>query len=70
MYSVEVVDFRQLFAQLLLVALDEASDGYQTDFFAAALLDGNLLKENVDGLFLGVADETAGVNDDNVEMSG
>ena len=47
-HSVEGVDLGQLFAQFLFVALDEASDGYQTAFAAAALLDGNLFKEDID----------------------
>ena len=68
MYSVEGVDFRQFFAQLFLIALDKTSDSYQTAFFVAALFDGNLLKENVDGLLLCIADKATGVDDDNVEV--
>ena len=66
--SVEGIDFGQFFTQLLLVALNETSDGDETARFAAALLDGNLLEEDVDRLLFGVADKAASIDNDDVAV--
>ena len=75
MHPVPGVDFGHLGLQLVAVTLDEAAHG---DEGAAAAVAGvsavetalglNLLEEDVDGLLLGVADEAAGVDDDDVAV--
>ena len=67
-HAVEGIYFGQLLTQLLLVALYKASDSDEAARFATAFLDGYLLEEHVNRLLLGVADETAGVDNDDVAI--
>ena len=67
-HAVEAVDFRQLCAKLVAVAFYEASDGDDAPCLASALLDFDLFQQCVDRLLFGVADEAAGVDDDDVAV--
>ena len=62
------VDFGHLVLQLLHVALDEASADDETGAVVAAFFGGDLVEDGVDALLLGIADETAGVDDDGVAV--
>ena len=67
-HAVEAVDFGQLGAKLVAVTFDEASSGDDAPCLASALLDFDLFQQGVDRLLFGVADEAAGVDDDDVAV--
>ena len=57
-----------LLGKLFLVALNEAAADDETGLVVATLFSGNLAEDGVDALLFGVADESAGVNDDRVAV--
>ena len=63
------VDFRDFLPKLFFIAFDEASA--DDDFLCGrgVALPYNL-EDGVDALFLGVANEAAGVDDDGIELGG
>ena len=67
-HAVEAVDFGQLGPKFVAVAFHEASDGDDAPCLASALLDFDLFQQGVDRFLLGVADEAAGVDDDDVAV--
>ena len=68
MHSIKGIDFWQFLSQLFLVALDKAADGYQPALLAASLLDSHLLKQDVNRLLFGVANESTCVDNDNITV--
>ena len=73
--TIPSVHFRHFSSQLVAVTLNEAADSYQLAVAAVAgmalvkeLFGLNLFEQNVDRLFLGVANESACVDDDCVTI--
>ena len=72
-HSVPLVHFGQKVGQLVAVALGQTAHYYQTTLATIAgmaaveeLFGFYLLENGVDGLFFGVTDEAAGINDDHI----
>ena len=73
--SVPEVDFGDFLGELVAVAFYEASGGYECALLAVGVVPPvvvfllyGLLQDGLDGFFLGVADESAGVEDDGVAV--
>ena len=68
MDTIKGINLGQFLSQLLFIALDKASYGYQLLLFATAFFDGNLLEEDIDRFLFVIAYKAAGVYYDDITI--